>query len=446
VFAAFISSHEVQSQESFIVVAHCLNQLMTFSFSIIKLTSLAVCFALVVGVSTSRAQLMQPDEKPDPPPKNVALEYPIGKLEAMSLEQLNTELEQLMPDFRQSLKAMWAAKTQYQHASKNDSYTYGKTWRQNATTGQAIYQKVKELSLEIYLKAEQPTEEQFVLAFRMAWGSSEEGRTGIANRVLKKMLKLRPDEEQVWITAARVAVYTNDYEIAARLVQEKPKLIEDLSREDKLLYATLQGFGERWEKEKVIREAEAKSDDLPRVEFKTSKGSIVIELFENEAPETVHNFIHLVESGFYENAFFHQVIRNFRAQTGLYFRDRRPPTDYKIASEAEAGNARHIFRGTIATIPDGYTVGASEFSIYTAPNPFSSEAFAGEKYDETVFGRVISGMDVVDIMKVNARFREDSKAEQVNAKEPDDYVVSARVIRKRPNVDYHPQKISTSKK
>ena len=84
---------------------HCLNQLMTFSFSTTKLASLAVFFALVIGVAASWAQIMQQDEKPEPPPKNVALEYPIGELEAMSLDQLNAELEQLLPDFRKSLKA-----------------------------------------------------------------------------------------------------------------------------------------------------------------------------------------------------------------------------------------------------------------------------------------------------------------------------------------------------
>ena len=153
---------------------------MTFSFSTIKLASLAVCFALVVGVGTSWAQMMQQDEKPDPPPKNVALEYPIGELEAMSLEQLNAELEQLLPEFRKSLKAMWAARARYEHASKNDSYGYGKTWRQNAIAAQAIYQKIKELSLEIYLKAKQPTEDQTVLAFRMALSSGDEGRIGLS--------------------------------------------------------------------------------------------------------------------------------------------------------------------------------------------------------------------------------------------------------------------------
>ncbi len=418
---------------------------MTFSFSTIKLTSLALFFACVLGISSGWAQIMQPDEKPAPPPKNVVLAYPVGQLEAMSLDQLNAELDGLLPGFRESLKAMWAAKAQYQHASKNDSYGYGKAWRENATLGQVSYQKIKELSLEIYLKAQQPTEDQFRLAFQMALVSGDDGRIGAANRVLKKMLELRPDDESVWGSAARIAAFTNDYQIADRLLQEKPKLIEELPQQETILFATLKGFGERWEKEKTIREAEAKADDLPRVEFTTSKGKIVIELFENEAPDTVGNFVHLVESGFYEGAFFHQVLRNFRAQTGLYSRNRRPPTDYEITSEAKADNARKIFRGTIATIPRGFTVGASEFSIYTAPNPF-----ANEEYEETVFGRVIAGMDVVDILKVNARFRKGSSvSERVNSKQgdmPDDYIVSAKVLRKRPNVDYQPKKLSTSKK
>ena len=120
-------------------------------------------------------------------------------------------------------------------------------------------------------------------------------------------------------------------------------MLEKLPSNEQLLFATLEGFGERWEKEKSIRELEAEADDLPRVEFATSKGVIVIELFENEAPGTVANFIHLIESGFYDGAFFHQVLRNFRSQTGLYFKDRHPPTDYEIASEAKADNARGIF-------------------------------------------------------------------------------------------------------
>ena len=418
---------------------------MTFPFSIHKFCSLALCFAIAISVSSSWGQIMQQDDKPDPPPKNVALEYPVGELEAMSLEELNAELEALTPDFRQSLKAMWTAKARFEHADKAQSYGYGKTWRENAIKGQKTYQKIKELAMEIYLKTDEPTEDQFRLAYGMASGSLNEGRVGIAHRVFKKMAKLNPDNEDVATRAGRIAVFTDDIETADRFLKANPKLIKDLPREEIVLFAGLEAFGQRLAKEKTIRQAEAQADDLPRVELTTSKGKIVIELFENEAPHTVGNFIHLVESGFYEGAFFHQVLRNFRAQVGLYFKNQRPPTDYEIVNESDADNARGIFRGTVATLPKGNTVGAAEFSIYTAPNPFASD-----EYPETVFGRVISGMDVVDILKVNSRFRKNAAvSERVNSKQgdmPDDYILSAKVLRKRPNVDYQPKKLPTSKK
>ena len=196
-------------------------------------------------------------------------------------------------------------------------------------------------------------------------------------------------------------------------------------------------------KEKEIRKAEAEANDLPRVELTTSKGTIVIELFENEAPHTVGNFIQLVESGFYENSFFYPVLRNFRAQVGLYFENKRPrPTDYRIVDESKAENARKAFRGSVATTPNGDPAGAAQFSIYTAPYLFAE--------GETVFGRVISGMDVADVLKVNSRFNKKTGiSEQVKQKDGDmldDYILSAKVLRKRPNVDYQPKKLPPSKK
>ena len=416
---------------------------MTFPFSINKLCSVALGFAIAISVSNGWAQMLQQDDTPDPPPKNIALAYPIGKLEAMTLEQLNAELDKLTPGFRESLKAMWTARARYEHALKAEAYGYGKTWRENAIEGQKAYQAIKELSMEIYLKTDDPTEEQFELALQMARVSASEGRVGIADRVLKKMLKHHADDEKVWMTAGRVAIFTNDQENADRLLKAKPKFIEELPKQEIVLFATLEEFAERWVKEEKIRKTEATADDLPRVELTTSKGKIVIELFENEAPHTVGNFIHLVESGFYEQTFFYPVLRNFRAQAGLYFQNKRPKaTDYEIVDESGAENARDVFRGSIATLSTGNTVGAAQFSIYSAPYPFAS--------GETVFGRVISGMDVIDVLKVNSRFNKDSGiSEQVKPREgdmSDDHIVSAKVLRKRPNVDYQPKKLPTTKK
>lgn len=66
--------------------------------------------------------------------------------------------------------------------------------------------------------------------------------------------------------------------------------------------------------EMASRKAEAEADDLPRVKLETSAGDITVELFENEAPNTVANFLTLVEKGFYDGTPFHRVINGFMAQ------------------------------------------------------------------------------------------------------------------------------------
>ena len=76
-----------------------------------------------------------------------------------------------------------------------------------------------------------------------------------------------------------------------------------------------------WKKEQEIRAKEEKdaSDPakaLPRVVLKTNEGDIVLELFENEAPQTVGNFVNLIEKGFYNGVSFHRVIHEFMAQGG----------------------------------------------------------------------------------------------------------------------------------
>jgi cyclophilin family peptidyl-prolyl cis-trans isomerase len=86
--------------------------------------------------------------------------------------------------------------------------------------------------------------------------------------------------------------------------------------------------------------------------------------------------------------------------------------------------------------------GATEFAIYTAPNAYGPPE--DPELKETVFGRVISGMGVVEALKVNVRFKEGTTAtERVNNREgdmPDDIIIAAKVLRKRPNVDYKPKK------
>ncbi len=142
----------------------------------------------------------------------------------------------------------------------------------------------------------------------------------------------------------------------------------------------------------AIRHKETQSNDLPRAKIVTSRGEIVVELFENEAPNTVANFISLVKSGFYKDIKFHRVIEDFMAQTGSPKGDGTDGPGYTIEDECRSPGYRQHFTGVLSmaktTLPD---TGGSQFFITFSRSP-SVQSLDGK---HTVFGRVISGLDVV---------------------------------------------------
>jgi hypothetical protein len=103
-----------------------------------------------------------------------------------------------------------------------------------------------------------------------------------------------------------------------------------------------------WAKEKKIRESEAKANDMPRVMMKTSAGTIEIELFENEAPNTVMSFITLVDKRFYNGLTFHRVLPAFMAQGGDPKGDGTGGPGYTIPDECFRPDHRLHFRGSLS--------------------------------------------------------------------------------------------------
>ncbi len=154
------------------------------------------------------------------------------------------------------------------------------------------------------------------------------------------------------------------------------------------LMAAIERERPKVEKEMAARAAEAKADDLPRVKISTSKGDIEVELFENEAPNTVANFIELVEKGFYDSTPFHRVIGGFMAQGGDPTGSGRGGPGYAIACECDAPDARRHFLGTLSMAHAGKDTGGSQFFLTFVP----TEHLDGK---HTVFGRVIKGFEVL---------------------------------------------------
>ena len=128
--------------------------------------------------------------------------------------------------------------------------------------------------------------------------------------------------------------------------------------------------------------------------LKTTKGDIVIELYETDAPNTVANFVKLAKSGFYDGTKFHRVIKDFMIQGGdpqtkddaLMSRWGTGGPGYTFEDEIHGNNKNDI--GTIAMANAGPDTNGSQFFINTAENSFLNTK-------HTVFGHVIDGMDAV---------------------------------------------------
>ena len=134
----------------------------------------------------------------------------------------------------------------------------------------------------------------------------------------------------------------------------------------------------------------------PRVELKTTMGTIVVELFPERAPATVKNFIQYVTDGHYDGTVFHRVIPNFMIQGGGFARDfKQKPVRQPIRNEA--GNGIKNTVGTVAMARTSAPHSATaQFFINVADNDFLDFRYPTEQgYGYCVFGRVVTGMDVV---------------------------------------------------
>jgi len=134
----------------------------------------------------------------------------------------------------------------------------------------------------------------------------------------------------------------------------------------------------------------------PKVELKTSMGAVVLELYPDNAPKTVENFLQYVKDGHYDGTIFHRVIPGFMIQGGG-FGARMQEKKTRPAIRNEAGNGLRNAVGTVAMArtADPHSATA-QFFINVSENDFLDFKSPDDKgYGYTVFARVTAGMDVV---------------------------------------------------
>lgn len=237
------------------------------------------------------------------------------------------------------------------------------------------------------------------------------------------------DDPVVHNNAGIIAFALHDFEAAGKHF-EKAAAAGVLTGQSQGMMSEVENYIRYWGREQRLRaEADALEGDarLPRVKIETNRGSFVIELFEDEAPETVGNFIHLVESGFYDGLTFHRVLPGFMAQGGCPEGDGRGGPGYEIFCECESPAHRKHFTGSLSMAHAGRDTGGSQFFVTFVPTPQLNG-------DHTVFGRIVEGIDVL----AQLRRRDPDKPAEL-AILPDK-MIKAEVLNKRDH-PYEPKKV-----
>ena len=133
------------------------------------------------------------------------------------------------------------------------------------------------------------------------------------------------------------------------------------------------------------------SEKLPKIQIQTERGNITIEMFEDEAPNTVANMISLIEKGYYDGLNFHRVIPDFMIQGGCPDGTGAGGPGYDFDDEC-APDRRHDSAGVLSMANAGPGTNGSQFFITHGPTPHLDGK-------HTVFGKVTEGQEVVDEIK-----------------------------------------------
>lgn len=143
--------------------------------------------------------------------------------------------------------------------------------------------------------------------------------------------------------------------------------------------------------EEGIKSEVANKENMSQVKIETNKGEIVIELFGDDSPNTVANFLKLTGEGFYDGVIFHRVISGFMIQGGDPTGTGSGGPGYKFADELDPSteSAKEGYkRGVVAMANSGPNTNGSQFFIMHADVELP--------HSYTIFGKVISGMEAVD--------------------------------------------------
>ncbi|MEM9412020.1 MAG: peptidylprolyl isomerase, partial [Planctomycetota bacterium] len=245
-----------------------------------------------------------------------------------------------------------------------------------------------------------------------------------AERFYKKLSDAGVEVPSLSLMGYRTSYVLLDIELAKNRLIDAARKGAPVQQE---MMTDLRSLSEKFNEEIEYRKAD-RQNNCSQVRIDTDQGAMLVELFEDQSPNTVANFIALVESGFYDGKKFYQVNPTQVAIAGSSGNDGQPETAFQIASEA-SDNSRLHFSGTLTMINDAQGNTDSRFLIakQTSPN------FDGKL---SSFGRIIEGMENLYKLEVVDLTRGQSGNPQ-----PATVIQKMTVVKKR-DKEYQPVRVN----
>jgi cyclophilin family peptidyl-prolyl cis-trans isomerase len=364
-----------------------------------------------------------------------------------SAEEAKSEFDRRFADYTTALRTIEQLRVDYQSADASRREQLNRQLVDELAAAQERLDAMVTAAMDYYRAAPnddpQITALLVAVARHYAVGDTLPGSDGTINGgdnyeqalpIIQLLIDGGADEKQLPIWGFVSAFVSNDYDRAEAYLDKAkeagrladPRSIDDAAARGVMGLAlqysvAMDQYRELWAKEQAIRAAEAEADDLPRVRLTTTKGDVVVELFENEAPQAVANFLTLAKQGFYDGLTFHRVLHGFVAQGGDPQGTGEGGPGYSIRCECYQPNYRHHFRGSLSMAHAGRDTGGSQFFLTFVPTTHLDGK-------HTVFGRVVEGVVVLgDLQK-----RSPGNDARLNAAlSAPDRILKAEVLRDR---------------
>jgi cyclophilin family peptidyl-prolyl cis-trans isomerase len=335
------------------------------------------------------------------------------------------KFDALLTAWKAVLKELRDIKIKYQTAPDSETEALKKQWDAAIARGESLMPQLLATGKAAYLAAPNVDLNLTRFLVRFVADSIEHDDFEPAFELAELLIANQCEVPEIYQFAGTAAFCVNEFTKAEAYFKQAQEAGVLTNETAKKFQGSLAEYKQLWPAEEEIRKKEAEKNDLPRVKLATTKGDVIVELFENEAPETVGNFVSLVESKFYDGRVFHRVLPNFMAQGGCPIGNGTGDAGYKIYCETEKPNHRNHFRGTLSMAHAGKDTGGSQFFLTFVPTPHLNGR-------HTAFGRVVEGLDVLAKLQ---RIDPDAPVKP----EPDK-IVKAEVVRKRDH-KYEPNKV-----